>query len=835
MEYQKYFQSYEDYFWELKWHADNDDEVVFTYEIFDGTTIAYSDYIFKILDFLSEQSIPPFGSLLLAVLATNHESSVIRTALYEFAKEKEKEFSKINLQNVDAAMSFLNTLASVPAAYKSGNKALLLFETVFFNCHNRISSHKAQNIIQGFKDNINSYPYENEKIAFSKVNFVKDFRTLALLNIKFPTVESLLKEIENLPDDRSIAIEEEVAIQNQSPKEKEDFVDQLIKEKSTFHVGALIKRIWSGLNIPLHHNTPSNQPLGGISDLVNKGSFDKLLISEFANDDLIFMSRLANGEALYMQREVPPEDDKFKRILLIDNTLMNWGNPKIIAFATALAIARHPKTDIECNLFALGSDYKEIRFENVHNVIEGLNNLSSRLDCSRGLDLYCNQAEDKKQEKELFLILSEDSLKTETMQKALYENFDALSYIITTSIDGEINFYKIKNKSRKHVQRIKLELEEFWKTEKKIKNSETATNEPVPILYPLKRNYKQVFSYGTKFYSCQNGSLFSFMGRDVTKGFQKICSGIPLKEGEFAMYQNRLKEKIIVNLFNGMLSTFNTSTNDLKKSTLSGELNEITTLFVHNEACYVTDGLDYWEVTTDYQFVKIAEPDIKQEHENYKDLLAEFKHYYKNARNSYDVIRKLSQAFMNKAQQSIVVNDFTLTPKGFINDRGYGIDLIRIEESVNLILKHRGKQPIEAIKVLKNTLNISLSQANKIIDGNLQTILNDVNNEYAWKIKQQIEKTGAVCYIEVKGCKSQDGSSILNQDGILIFESSDKNIPKFYVPSIINKQTAFSTDYEFAGNEYFLPKNNNLTVITIDSFFEKYINPFVKTILSYGT
>lgn len=835
MEYQKYFQSYEDYFWELKWHADNDYNVVFTYEIFDGTTIAYSDFIFKILDFLSEQSIPPFGSLLLAVLATNQESSVTRTTLYEFAKAKEKEFSKTNLQNVDAAMDFLNTLASVPAAYKSGDKALLLFQTVFFNCHNRISSDKAQKIIQGFKHNINSYQHKNEKIAFNEANFVKDFRTLTLLNIKFPTVESLLKAMENLPDDGSIAIEEEIENQNQISEKKEDFIDQLIKEDKTFHVGALIKRIWSGLNIPLHHNTPSNQPLGGISDLVNKGSFDKLLISEFANDDLIFMSRLANGEALYMQREVPPEDDKFKRILLIDSTLMNWGNPKIIAFATALAIARHPKTDIECNLFALGSDYKEIGFENVHNVIEGLNNLSSKLDCSQGLDLYCNQAEDKKQEKELFLILSEHSLKTETMQKALYENFDALSYIITTSIDGEINFYKIKNKSRKHVQRIKLELEEFWKKESKIKNNETAINESVPILYPLKRNYKQLFTHGIKFYSCQNGSLFSFIDRDVNKGFQKVCSGIPLKEGEFAMYQNRLNEKIIVNLSNGVLSTFNTSTNDLKKNTLSGELNEITTLFGYDEVCYVTDELHYWEVTTDNQFVKIEEPDIKQKHENYKDLMAEFKNRYKNTRNSYDVIRKLSQAFMNKTQQNIVVNDCTLTSKGFINDRGYGIDLIRIEESVNLILKHKGIRPMEAVKVLKNALNISLKQAKEIIDGDLQTILNDVNNEYAWKIKKQIEDSGAVCYIEVKGCKSQDGSSILNQDGILIFESSDKNIPKFYVPSIINKQTAFSTDYEFAGNEYFLPENNNLTVITIDSFFEKYINPFVKTILSYGT
>src|SRR5690606_25553091 len=81
-----------------------------------------------------------------------------------------------------------------------------------------------------------------------------------------------------------------------------DFISELEAEPDTFHVAALIRRIWSGLAIPFHSSHPSIQPLGGVSDISNRGALDKLLISEYANDDLLFLSRLANGEALYINR-----------------------------------------------------------------------------------------------------------------------------------------------------------------------------------------------------------------------------------------------------------------------------------------------------------------------------------------------------------------------------------------------------------------------------------------------------------------------------------------------------------------------------------------------------
>ena len=95
----------------------------------------------------------------------------------------------------------------------------------------------------------------------------------------------------------------------------------------------------------MHHQLPGDQPLGGFSDLSNKGDFDKLLISEFANDELLLLSRVANNEALVLHREIPPGTDDLQRVVLLDVSLKSWGNPRILAYATMLAIARHPRTD----------------------------------------------------------------------------------------------------------------------------------------------------------------------------------------------------------------------------------------------------------------------------------------------------------------------------------------------------------------------------------------------------------------------------------------------------------------------------------------------------------
>jgi hypothetical protein len=147
------------------------------------------------------------------------------------------------------------------------------------------------------------------------------YRDLKILNKneQFPTVQSIIDAMKGFIEEPELddeVIEEETTVDTDK-----DFIRELIEEPKTFQVGSLIKRIWSGLKIPMRHLSPGEQPIGGISDMTNKGDFNRMLLSEFANEDEVFMNRVANNEALYIQREIPPEENIFERIILIDTSL----------------------------------------------------------------------------------------------------------------------------------------------------------------------------------------------------------------------------------------------------------------------------------------------------------------------------------------------------------------------------------------------------------------------------------------------------------------------------------------------------------------------------------
>lgn len=832
MEFQKYFQQYEDYFWSLMKYSDAKSDSL-EYEMPFGGMIAYSEYIIETLEHLSEESWPPFGALLLAIIATNPNASADLNNIYNFGKSKEKSNSNpsANLFKIDVAVDFLKLLESLPSQYKVGKKRIFLFQTIFDKCHNRISKEKAKQFLDEYKlANSNLF----EKIPFNDANFIKDFRTISLLKTKFPTVDSILNAMEKLPENK-VDFEDENLEQDKVSEKPKDFVSQLIDENKTFHVGSLIKRIWSGLNIPLHHNTPSNQPLGGISDLTNKGDFDKLLISEFANDDLVFMSRLANNEVLYIQREVPPEDNKFKRILLIDSSLKNWGNPKIVNFATALAIAKHPKTDIECHLFVLGENHQKVEFETVHEVIDGLNLLSGKLDCSEGLNTYFQYAKELDEENENFLILSENSLKSKSMQKVIHENFDQLKYLITTNEEGEINIHKIKNKAKKHIKTIHLSLDDLWLNQSKIiKNELFEDNNELPVLYPLTRDYKNIFHYNSVFYTFSRGKLFQFI--DVSKGFLKIAENIPFIDGKFALFENEKKEIILVNITNQFIQQYNISTKkEYGSKILRMNFPQIISLAPYKNSFYFKTKIGYRSLALEsYEVEKNEILDVA--FENYDDVTNSFRKQLYNSKNNYSVLFNMDDMWINETRTYLDFNNYGLIFNKLISVDFSDNDTFRpFETYVDLIFKNWDDGKSDLLNCLQKTLNINSFEAKEILNGNVTEILTNVPKKNADEAKYQIEDLGAVCYLRTNCHKTADGSTINFQDGIAILQSSNVLIPKIYIPMVVNGITAMSTKYEFAGNDYFLPKENKLTVISTEDFYEKYIYPFINTILDYGT
>lgn len=731
-----YFQSYSNYFWQWE-------ELHSVISIPGESTIAYTDYAAEVIKQLAPQGLPPFGSLLLAIVATNPRA---KFSLDEIDRILKAALNTHEDEILDDAMTFLHTLNSLPEDYKSGPKRLLMFQAIFENCHYKMAiakSHLQKSVIvqRSFSKKVST------KQPFQKNVFSADFRVIALLNKRFPTPGSIINQMAGIPD-----VPEELILEESSQKPVEEFVDELIGHAKTFHVGSLVKRIWSGLNIPVHSSLPSQQPLGGFSDITNKGDFDKLLLSEFANEDLLFLTRLANNEALYIQREVPPESHKLERVILIDVSLKNWGTPKTVAFATMLAIAKHPKTTISCKAYVIGNEFHAVGIDSVHTLIDGLQIVEGGLHPARGLDAFFKQFPSA-ENREVFVITEPSTLKQGDMLRAMQEYQPLINYVIYTDGEGNIDVYKKQQNSKKHLQHLLLPLHTLWQKPKpktpepRPAQDRGAMPTDLPILIKSPYNAKHFISTsdGELFLVTADRILLRFYSKEskyYEKGWEMVCEHLPVLAGEFEI--GILEDKSY------LLLMFDPQTKQLHLQKL-----------YYNSYLTVVVPFPYWKSNTP-TFI-------------FKDGAFLYKTYNDAGRRIWPDGR-IEEAnapgfeyFKDRKEELNKLSSKAYAAGGALKN----IDTVYINGEGNLVL---------------NIHTLRLSQG--------KYLLLDRSSNHERKVAAIRKERDEFIF--------PDGSQVtVKRCGIIVLKSSNPAIPEIYIPTLIDVTLGAATDTAFAGNTYY--------------------------------
>lgn len=733
MEFYRYFQSYEDYFWQWE-----DNTTVLA--IPEGNTIAYKELVLETLETLAPQRIPPFGALILAIAATNPTGKI---DIQKIANIGSNKLGKEIMGQVSDAFTFLNILTDLPEAYKTGRERILVFQAIFEECHNSISQKKAQYIIKDYRLKRYSSQQLAEKASFNVANFNKDLQVLSLLHRKYKNPKQVIDKIAALPKlDEPIVLEKGESI----GKEEPDLITQLIEHHKTFQVGTLIKRIWGGLHIPIHNTQPSQQPLGGVSDLTNKGEFDQLLLSEYANDDLVFLSRLANNEALYMQREAPPTDTDQHRVILIDISLKNWGTPKTVAFATMLAITKHPKAIIDCEVFAIGETYHPINIDTIDSIIDGLQLLDGSLDAAHGLIAFFEENPTYKNQ-EIFVITEASTLAHSAMLKVATAYQSAINYWIHTDAEGGIDVYRKQKNSKKHIQHLQLPLQQLWKKERKRipVNKKELLITKYPILF---RNSQKV----KKFLLAQNGEFFVITGdrlllrffdksaRVHEKGWEVVYENLPIIAGEFeiGVLSSGTYILLIFNPQNREITILNINTGQKK-----------TIIFKE------------WKSTTWCNFI-----------------FRNKKFHHTNMKGSWSI-----------------------DIKGNIEESSVSLQQIYKEKSAELA--ELQKTHSYALSFFKNAKTIFINENNKLVFNIHQLYLNQ-GNHIKMDTTTALQRKITAKQKDVGHYIFNDHSEIeIKKSGMIILKSSSDTIPNIYIPSLINASLGVATESKFAGNEYY--------------------------------
>lgn len=765
MDLYQYFKSYQNYFWQ--WEEDTE-VIAIPYE----STIAYKRLVFEILNGLSPQGIPPFGSFLLAMIATNPNGSQSIDTVFQMIK---KEFNRGDDQTLSDAIAFLHLLSVTPKAYKEGKKRVMLFQAIFEKCHNMVSAKNALRIMDECRSENYSVEQLSAKAPFTYSAFYNDFRTISLLAGKFHSVDEILAKVASLPDIPDDFMPPEAPVKEAGTSA--DLIDQLIENSKTYRVGSLVKRIWSGLQIPVHSSLPSQQPLGGVSDLSNKGDFDKLLISEFANEDLVFLSRLANNEALYINREVPPANNPLQRIILIDVSLKNWGTPKTVAFAVMLAIARHPKTDIGCSAFAIGNKCYPIRVDSADSILDGLMILEGSLDASKGLEAFFKEHAPKGSQ-EVFVITESSTRHQAEMLKAMSAYHRQIHYWIYTDAMGNIDVYKKQQESKRHLQHIQLPLAELWKKEKPVQTprAESISLLNCPILFRNSYSSNQVLKSpdGEIYQITKEKRVLKRYDKSADvfeKGWELIYENLPVfsQLNEIGMNVEGHPVLLIFNPQNRDLWLINLHTGEQLRSHFSvWKPSVLPGFFFYENYFYFKSQFEFWQIgmdgTTERYFPKNPEAFTKMMQER-MDAAISVDHGLSILKNIHEI---------------------------FINDMGYLV--FNIHE---LSLKNGGYFKIDKTN--------------------------------------RLEKIIAAYRIHDTEFEFRDGSRIqINREGMLVFKSSHQEIPVFYIPSLIDTALGVGSETHISGNSYYhkYPKETGpkQTILGPADFYKRYIDTFIRHI-----
>ncbi|MBO0931808.1 hypothetical protein [Fibrella aquatilis] len=784
----QYFQSISDYVWQWE---DNGAVVA----IPGGTTIAYRQLLVDLLNQLAPQGLPPFGSLLMALAATNLSGKQDVRLINELIIRALPSLSAQGFmqQEIDQAIALLHQLTTVPDQHRQGRKRLLLLQTLFDGAHNGLSPVRSKAVLN---DLINPESAAGSDFLqpqpFAKSVLFRDLKTLTIASRRYPTVAALMEAVAAVPDlpDADLLLT--------PPMTPEALVEALLANEKTVHVGALLKPLWAGLAMPLHRAQPSQQPLGGVSDLTNKGAYDRLLLTEFAQDDLLFLSRLANNEALFLNRELPPAANDAERIFLLDVSLKTWGTPRTLAFALLLALAKHPKTDIGSRAYVVGKRAVPIAFATVEELIDSLLHLDGSLHPADGLTQFMTQQYDRRATPELVLITTPDNLQTPALQRWLADYQTDLTYLMTTQPDGAIVVYKQQKKARKHLQTLILPIDKLWQAQVgKAKKERINEDDPAddalsrgtyPILFPysgggqlLSTAHETVLYYITAGRSLLRRQLNKeFVSRpDIArKGWTLLYENLPTK-GKFCE---------IGALSNGkhVLLQFDPSKKIIYLLTIeTGDQLSIDFLD------WKQSGYERFVFSNDYFFWKTT--------------------------SVYWIIDPRSAAISRYDQDPLTdLHDWHLNRKKTLDE---------------LLLK------VPQVNVLKNVNSIFINVQNNLVINQHELRLNtggvfklDVTSFLKAKVVAEPNRGKTLFTFP-------DGSTVqVNRNGMLILTSTDLNSFPFYVPLVLDGALGMCVKGFFSGNKYYQPEGMETSDLESPptNFWHRFVAPFVQTILNHA-
>lgn len=445
-----YFRSSVTYFW----HWADEGEVI---QGSFGKTLIYREDLVYLLEGLVTDGFPRLSSLLMVLYGARFGR------VMESWKEEQLaislgasgQFQDIDLQQVEEVIKLMGVINSLPEALRTGTDRIHLIQDLLGSDPHKLSPQQSADILNLFKSGKldEEVFFPGPRITSGRIKL--DCETLQAEG-KYLTVEMLENRLKTgltkAPDP------EEFPLPEPTPT---DLLQEMLQDQRTESLARLTQRIVAALSIPLHSKGESDQSFGGVSDITNRGDFDRLLLSELAYDDTTLMARLANNEALYLRREEPTTHVERDRSLVVDLTLKMWGTPRVFALAAAVACARPTKQLTEIHAYGLlGKRAQSLDLKTKEGVLEAMEKLDPALDCGKALSLFM-QDHPASANTEIILITGAAYAESAEFATRLTTLKRKPDYVLTVDRAGTLRFIQLRGGRKKLLRTARFDLKEI--------------------------------------------------------------------------------------------------------------------------------------------------------------------------------------------------------------------------------------------------------------------------------------------------------------------------------------------------------------------------------------
>ena len=418
------------------WRWEDEAEAI---EFNDGVLLAFRAQLAETLDRLEGNGLPPLGAVLLAIGSSMHrpdQDAPGSDSIRDLCLKHHKNGQIVPDQLVDRVGEKLRLFTDT--IYKLNDRAMThtALEMVFEACPIEVNQASAQAVIDVVKagpppEMVKGVPGRD---AFDRL--LLDLRTLDV-GLESITPEAVRRRhntgLEEIPEPAEV-VEPDLPVHAAAMQ----LIEQLEAEEEHNALGKVARQVHAAIRMPRRLGSPDDLPLGGLSDVTNRGQLDRLLVSELAQDDLTLAIRVASNEALYLRREESHTRLPTSRHLLIDLGLTQWGVSRVMSIASALAL--HAMGDEQIDLQCWCATHQGIESTALHRrdaLEQILARLEVNLSLKQSIDALAEKVKDEPSA-ELIVVLSADQAHDGKLLHALCQWRGAGVHFVSVARSGRI-------------------------------------------------------------------------------------------------------------------------------------------------------------------------------------------------------------------------------------------------------------------------------------------------------------------------------------------------------------------------------------------------------------